>query len=142
MRTPLAVVYAALLVSCGQAEPEQSPSPDQALAALDGIYIARTAKPLIGPDGQPAPSRLALFHGSFDVVNSCLVSKMDGGEPALVRFSRDAEILVFPDRVRINTGEMRFGEQITRGGGFDGDNVYDLLVAPPPSQCRYSVIGP
>lgn len=109
---------------------------------IGGVYVARSKVPLVGPDGRPAPARMALFHGRYAVVNGCLVFAMSGAEPALVRFAPATSITVFPDRVAIDGQTHRFDRTEQRGGGFDGANAYDLLVAPPPAQCRYSVIGP
>lgn len=107
-----------------------------------GVYVARSKVPLIGPDGRPAPARMALFHGRYAIENGCLVFEMSGAEPALVRFAPATSITVFPDRVVIDGKAHWFDRVEQRGGGFDGDDAYDLLVEPPPDQCRYSVIGP
>ena len=114
------------------AEPEQK---------RGDVYVARYV-PVLGPDGRPAPARLALFHGSYGVVNGCLVFDMGGFEPALVRFPTGTRVDIYADHVVIGETVHRFGSREQRGGGFDGDGAYERLVEPPPENCRYSVIGP
>ena len=133
------------LAACAE-QGEQGGEPEQRAFAepeqkRGDVYVARYV-PVLGPDGRPAPARLALFHGSYGVANRCLVFDMGGSEPALVRFPTGTRVDIYADHVVIGETVHRFGSRKQRGGGFDGAGAHDRLVEPPPENCRYSVIGP
>lgn len=104
------------------------------------VFVARSRPPLTGPDGQPAPARMALFHGHYAVANGCLVFDMGADEPALVRFAPGTAVHVYADRVVIAGQAHPFDTQESIGGGFDAGD--EMLATPPLPQCPYSVIGP
>ena len=134
-----AIAPALALAACGDKPRQRVPSePEQ---PREGVYVARYV-PLLGPDGRPAPAQLALFHGSYGVVNDCLVFDMGGPEPALARFPVGTRVDIYADHVVIGETVHRFGMREQRGGGADGGDAYGRLVEPPPKNCRYSVIGP
>ena len=134
-----------LLAACSQGSRDPAPRSSEETAAeapRDDVYVARYEAPPLAPGAPPPTARLALFHGTWGVVNDCLVFDAGGDEPALVRLPIDTPVDVYSDRVVIGGTEHPFGVQETRGGGYDGANGHDLLVTPPPADCAYSVIGP
>ncbi|RVQ66987.1 hypothetical protein EKN06_08560 [Croceicoccus ponticola] len=131
-----------VLGGCGPEPEPQATAFAQEEQPLADIYVARHASVPLGPDGKPAPARMALFHGHYAVANGCLVFDMGGEQPALVRFAQDTPITVFGDRVVIAGTAHAFADKEQRGGGFEGPDAYDLLVERPPQRCPYSVIGP
>lgn len=127
------------LGGCGGNEPATTTIHTEEMPRGD-VFVARSRPAPTGPDGQPAPARMALFHGHYAVAKGCLVFDTGGDEPALVRFALETPIHVYSDRVVIAGQTHRFDRPESIGSGFDGG--HEMLATPPPPQCAYSVIGP